>query len=88
MLVTSMMIHMNSCIYRVCWGNVPEFYKNVPWGRLNQYNQKHLYLKLHSYRDNGQRSLKESGAVIPLLITKYILKLVGISNLCNINNCT
>jgi hypothetical protein len=32
--------------------------EGVPYVKLYRYNPKHLYPKLNSYRDNGQRSLK------------------------------
>ena len=61
---------------------------DVPYVELYRYNPKHLYPKLNGYGDNGQRSLKLLTAVTHLLITKYILKLAGICDFCNVNICT
>ena len=32
--------------------------ENVSYVKIHRYNPKHLYPKLNSYGDNGQRSLK------------------------------
>ena len=45
-------------IYRVSHEERAKLREGVPYVELYRYNPKHLYPKLNSYRDNGQRSLK------------------------------
>jgi len=50
-------------VYRILFiQGVPEeceiLRESVPYVKLYRYNPKHLYPKLNSNRDNGQRSLK------------------------------
>ena len=39
-------------------GECARLRENVPYVKVHRYNPKHLYPKLNSYGDNGQRSLK------------------------------
>ena len=45
-------------IYRVSQEECARFRESVPYVKVYRYNPKHLYPKLNSYGDNGQRSLK------------------------------
>ena len=49
---------MTVCIYRVSRGECARLRESVPLVKIHRYNQKHLYLKLNGYGDNGERSLK------------------------------
>jgi hypothetical protein len=49
------LMYDNSTLYRVSWGECVKLWENVPWVKLHQWNQKHLYPKLNSYRDNDER---------------------------------
>ena len=45
-------------IYRVSQEECARLLESVPYVKLYWYNPKHLYPKLNTYGDNGQRSLK------------------------------
>ena len=45
-------------VYKVSQEKCAKFREGVPYVELHRYNPKHLYPKLNSYGDNGQRSLK------------------------------
>ena len=45
-------------IYRVSQEECARLRESVPYVKVYRYNPKHLYPKLNSYGDNGQRSLK------------------------------
>ena len=45
-------------IYRMSQEEWTKLWENVPFVKIYRYNPKHLYPKLNSYGDNGQRSLK------------------------------
>ena len=55
---------LNTCpsytavIYRVSQEECARLREGVPYVKVYRYNPKHLYPKLKSYGDNGQRSLK------------------------------
>jgi hypothetical protein len=46
------------CVYRVSQEKCARLRVGVPYGKVYQYNPKHLCPKLNCYGDNGQRSLK------------------------------
>jgi len=48
----------NSIIYRMSQEEWTKLRESVPYVEVYPYNPKHLYPKLNSYGDNGQRSLK------------------------------
>jgi len=50
-------VHMY-LIYKVSQKEWTELRESVPYVELYRYNPNHLYPKLNSYGDNGQRSLK------------------------------
>ena len=75
-------------IYKMSRVECARLRENVPYVKVHRYNPKHLYPKLNGYGDNGERSLKSLTAVTHLLITKFILKLAGICDFCNVNTCT
>ena len=50
--------HTHTYIYRVSQEEWTKLRDSVPYVKLYRYNPKHLYPKLNSYGDNGQRSLK------------------------------
>jgi hypothetical protein len=45
-------------LYRVSQEECKKLRESVPYVKIYRYNPKHLYPKLNSYGDNGQRSLK------------------------------
>lgn len=46
-------------LYRIFQGESTIVQENVPCRKLYWYNQEHLYPKLNSYTDNGERSFQE-----------------------------
>jgi len=61
-MYVSVYISMYVCvcmyIYRVSQEECARLRESVPYVKVYQYNTKHLFPKLNSYGDNGQRSLK------------------------------
>jgi len=55
---TSVSFKINFFIYRVSQEECARIRESVPYVKVYRYNPKHLYPKLNSYGDNGQRSLK------------------------------
>ena len=47
-------------IYRVSRGECARLHENVPYVKVHRSNPKHLYPKLNSYRNNGQRKVWSS----------------------------
>ena len=45
-------------IYRVSRVECARLRENVPYVKVQRFNQKHLYPKLNGYGDNGERILK------------------------------
>jgi hypothetical protein len=52
-----MYIYMCVCVYRVSQEECAILGESVAYVKLYRYNPKHLYPKLNSYRDNGQRKV-------------------------------
>jgi len=50
--------HMHIYTFRVSQEECARLREGVPYVKVYRYNPKHLYPKLNSYGDNGQRSLK------------------------------
>ena len=48
-------------VYRVSQEEGTKFQESVPYVKIYRYNPKHLYPKLNSYGDNGQRKVWSSG---------------------------
>jgi len=46
-----------SCTYRVSQEERTKLRESVPYVKVYRYNPKHLYPKLNSYGDNGQRKV-------------------------------
>ena len=56
--VCTLLYKMTKFLYRVSREECARLRESVPYVKLYRYNPKHLYPKLNSYGDNGQRSLK------------------------------
>ena len=52
--------HTHTYIYRVCRGESPRIWENVPYVKVHRSNPKHLYPKLNGYGDNGKRKVWSS----------------------------
>ena len=49
-----------SLLYRVSWGECARLWETVPHVKVHRSNPKHLYPKLNSYGDNGERKVWSS----------------------------